>query len=281
MANAVTVASPARSRTCTLLIVGPSERLTEARDSLPGIDEAGGLRAVLISTTDPVPGPPTRDDVVTIAGLKAQHVDNAIAALRLSNLPTVIWWRGGPPEGLPGVAPLADRLVLDVADPLPLWHQAPAFFERASISDVRWARLTRWRASMAHFFDMPGIRELASSFTRLDVAGADRDQCRLFAGWLDAALAWDGRVEVSIAEDGRSAPMSAVVLEGPAVQLSLRLLPNTTCVAAEATVERQVAASRVVSLGHQTLASVLSQELRVRSRDLAFEQALRRTLATS
>jgi hypothetical protein len=37
-------------------------------------------------------------------------------------------------------------------------------------------------------------------------------------------------------------------------------------------------ASRVLSLGSQTLGALMTEELRVRSRDLAFERALERAL---
>jgi hypothetical protein len=57
----------------------------------------------------------------------------------------------------------------------------------------------------------------------------------------------------------------------------MRLLDNRVCVDTTAAVDAHVLASRVVSLGDEGLAALLSQELRVRSRDIAFEQALRST----
>jgi hypothetical protein len=47
-----------------------------------------------------------------------------------------------------------------------------------------------------------------------------------------------------------------------------------------ATVPGQAATSRVVSLGVQSLESLLAAELRIRSRDSAFEQAVRASVNT-
>jgi glucose-6-phosphate dehydrogenase assembly protein OpcA len=235
------------------------------------------VRVVLISTSPSSPSPrQSNDDVATIEGLPLGYLNNAIAALRLSSLPSVVWWRGGPPDALAGVATLADRVVLDAENPEPLWHRAPDLFERTALTDVRWARLTRWRAVMAHFFDLAPVRDASRTFTRLRVRGHDQPLCALFAGWLDASLGWDGRV--AIIREEASAPLSAVTLEGQGASLELQLLPATTCVSADARVHGQPLASRVVSLGDQSLPSLISQELRVRSRDFAFERALARTL---
>lgn len=273
----MTVATPAFSRSGTLIIVGPAARLAEARASLGGINEAVSVRVVLISTSPSSPIPlQTDDDVATIDGLPLGYLNNAIAALRLSSLPSVVWWRGGPPDALAGVATLADRVVLDAEHPEPLWDRAPDLFERTALTDVRWARLTRWRAAMAHFFDLAPVRDASRSFARLRVAGSDQPLCALFAGWLDASLGWDRRV--AVVREEAPAALAAVTLEGPGTSLEIKLLPNTTCVSAEARMHGQALASRVVSLGDQSLPSLISQELRVRSRDFAFERALMRTL---
>ena len=275
----MTTALAERARTATLVVVGPTARLAEAIEALGSGEEGGALRVVLIATEGEPPRVDAQPDVVAIGGLKPGYVNNAIAGVRLSSLPTVVWWRGGSPDGLDGVASLADRLVLDVDDPWPLWRRAPALLEHTALTDLRWARLTRWRAAMAHFFDLAQVREAAASFSRLSITGGDRASCALFAGWLEASLGWSTPVAEELTVNDPAMPIEAVVLGGEAGELVLRLLPNSTCLDTNARVRGGVLASRVVSLGDQSLPALLSEELRVRSRDLAFERALGRILA--
>ena len=54
----------------------------------------------------------------------------------------------------------------------------------------------------------------------------------------------------------------------------LQLASSGTCVKTAAHVEGHAGASRTVALGDQTLAALIAEELRIRSRDLAFERAL-------
>ncbi|CAN5740404.1 hypothetical protein BH24ACI4_BH24ACI4_06310 [soil metagenome] len=274
MENIVKTGTPTRARAATLVTVGPPARLAEAAGVLAEADEAGSLRHVLISTTgEDVPDVEGLQDV-TVENVRPQFLNNAVAALRLSSLPTVVWWRGGPPDRLPAVATLADRVLLDAEDSLPLWRQAPALFGRTALTDFRWARLTRWRGVMALLFDLPQVREAAPDFQRLRITGNDPAQCALFAGWLASSLDWQGRVAVELERAGASASLSKVELDGPSASLQLALHRNGACLTTEARVNGDVLTSRVLSLGSQALPSLLSEELRLRSRDIPFERAL-------
>jgi glucose-6-phosphate dehydrogenase assembly protein OpcA len=277
MENALATVPLGRARAATVVVVGPSDRLADVSETLAAQDGAGALHIVRI-VTDGTGAPPgaERPDVITIAGLRPQYVNNAIAAVRLSSLPTIVWWRGGPPERLAAAAALADRVVLDAVDPWPLWSRTPPLFDQAAFTDVRWASLTRWRAALAHFFDLPRIRENAAGFNSLSIAAADRAQAALVAGWLDASLGWRGGARAAFVPS--NVPLESITLRGNASELVVQLLPNGTCVSAEARASGDVLAARVVSLGDQGLATLLAEELRVRSRDLAFERALERAL---
>lgn len=277
MENAVAAQALGRARTATLVAVGPSDRLTDVSATLNAEDGAGALHVVRIITDGTgSPDGDERPDIVTIGGLRPEYVNNAIAGVRLSSLPTIVWWRGGPAEGLEGVASLADRVVLDAIDPWPLWSRLPPLFDQTAFTDVRWARLTRWRAALAHFFDLPRVQESAGALTSLSIAAADRAQAALFAGWLDASLNWRGRVRAAFVPS--SVPFESVTLRGNTCELELSLLPDSNCLSAEGRIGGEVMASRVLSLGSQTLSSLMAEELRVRSRDLAFERALERAL---
>jgi glucose-6-phosphate dehydrogenase assembly protein OpcA len=167
--------------------------------------------------------------------------------------------------------------VLDVEEPGLLWARLSSLFEQTAFTDLRWTRLTRWRAAMAHFFDLPQVRQAASAFEHLTICGSDHYQCGLFAGWLDSSLGWKRRI-VPRVQSG-DAPLESVSLGGGGAELELKLLPGD-CLDAQVRLAAHTLASRVVSLGDQSLHTLMSEELRVRSRDLAFERAVVSTLAT-
>ena len=84
-----------------------------AAEALQSLGDAGTVRGILISEGDSA-APPARvaGNTVALHGLKPAFFNNAVAALRLSSLPTLVWWRGRP-DTLDGLAGLAERIVLD------------------------------------------------------------------------------------------------------------------------------------------------------------------------
>lgn len=268
---------PARALTATVIAIGTPSRLTPAAEALEQLAEVGGVRAILISEGQhTAPTARVTENSIAIAGLAPRFLNNAVAALRLSSLPALVWWRGGSVEALEGLAGLADRLVLDTEDPGDAWAGAAALFERTAVTDLRWARLTRWRAVLAHLFDLPQVRAAAPSLARLSIETADPPAARLFAGWLSAALGWPASFAIAVkgAPASSSAPLQAVRLDGPDLHITLDLRPGGTCL--EAAVEGDVASARAVPLGNGGLTALIGEELGVRTRDLAFERALTR-----
>lgn len=267
--------APARAATATVIVVGKPERLVAAAEALEQLGEAGGVRAILISEGEhTAPVARVTETAIAISGLAPRYLNNALAALRLSSLPAVVWWRGGSVEALDDLATLADRLLLDTVAPEAVWARADTLFERTALSDLRWTSLTRWRAALAHLFDLPQVRRDAAAIRTLTIEARDPFAARLFAGWLKSRLRWTSQVEIAIAEatgDGPG-PLVSAVLAGDGLSISLRVAPGTACL--EASVDGADATARIVPLGDGSLASLISEELGVRTRDLAFEQAL-------
>ena len=265
---------PALALTATVVVVGPPERLADAAEALTQLTDIG-IRAILIShgdTTTPVVR--VSEHVVTLEGLTPHYLNNAVAALRLSSLPTLVWWRGGPPELLDGLADLADRLVLDADDPLPVWEHVGKIAERSATSDLRWTRLTKWRALLAQFWDIPEVRAAAPGFTRLRIEGSDRHAARLYAAWLVSTLQWTPAT-LDLQEREGGAAIEAVELGDGEQALTLRAAPGGTCIETAARVRGHAGeVSRILSLGDQGLSALIAEELRIRSRDLAFERAV-------
>jgi glucose-6-phosphate dehydrogenase assembly protein OpcA len=263
----------------TVVIVSPRARIREAADALRPSAKSGGVRLILIvAADDAAPSVRAGQDGILLEGLKPGHFNNAVAALRFSSLPTLVWWRGGSPDVLPGLAALADRLVLDATDPRDVWRLVPGLAERTTVTDMRWARLTRWRALMAHFFDMPAVREAAGRFRSLLVRGADGHAARLFAGWLTSSLQPDGGIAVTIeappeTRAARGSALEYVRLADGGLALSMGLAASGTCVKS-AVEQGGDECAQTVSLGNQHLADLIAEELHIRSRDLAFERAV-------
>jgi glucose-6-phosphate dehydrogenase assembly protein OpcA len=159
--------------------------------------------------------------------------------------------------------------------PWPLWALTPPLFEHTVLTDIRWARLTRWRAALAHFFDLPAVRETSTTFSGLsNRRGGSRRVAALFAGWLDAAFGWRGRIvpEVTDAASARADRINET--RGPVVPHRAVHPSDSTCLSTEGKVGSELGRLRVVSLGDQTLSTLLAEELRVRARDIAFERAV-------
>lgn len=265
-----------RAVTATIVTVGPPERMTEALAVMQALARHASVRNILITLGDEIePEIRTEGDVVTIDGLAPRYLNNAVAKLRLSSLPSLAWWRGGERHELERLARLVDRVTLDSVDPRTDWDVAPGLAGTAAISDLRWTRLTRWRNLMAQFFDIPGTRAACAALTTVEIAAGDPHAARLFAGWLGSCLPAGDRLDVRTTAVGGGATIESVALTGGGSRLSLRLLPNRSCIASTLEHAGRVVASRVAPAGDERLEALLAEELRVRSRDMAFEGALR------
>lgn len=258
----------------TVIVIGGRERVDEAAAALDELSERAAVRRVLISEgTNTTADAGDDDTTIRIDGLSPEYVDNAVAWLRLSSLPSVIWWRGGFPHALDRLASLADRFILDTEPADDVWAHAPELFDRTALTDLHWTALTRWRAAFAHLFDLPQVRGAAKTYRRLEIEAADRAAARLFAGWLCGCLSWPkgAAVEITGAPAAARTPLSTVRLTGEGPALTLSVKGDRTCLEAEV---EGGGGARVVTLGDGSLASRFVEEVGVRTRDTAFERAL-------
>jgi glucose-6-phosphate dehydrogenase assembly protein OpcA len=263
----------------TVIGVVPREEQRSAADVLMALAQIAAIRPVVISLGDS-PEPPIEhhDGAVTVKGLLPKYLNNVVASLRLSSLPTGGWWRSGQQEPLRDFAVLVDRLILDVDDPKDVWPRVAELTPLAAVTDVRWARVTRWRDLLAQFFDVPGIQRLERPFDRLEITGGDAHDSRLLAGWLRARLPGGASLGVSLRQEGK-VPVQSVALHGGAASAALELLPDGTCVRATWRLDGDTrTGSRIVGLGARDKTKLLAEELRIRARDRAFEEAVKEAL---
>jgi glucose-6-phosphate dehydrogenase assembly protein OpcA len=262
-----------RALTATVVAIVSPALKDEACATLSALSHRAGVRPIIISLgQETEPHRKDDDGAIVIDGLVPKYLDNAVASLRLSSLPAIAWWRAGETPVLTALTRLVDRVVLDLPDPAAAWRLVPALAEDAPVSDIRWARLTRWRDLVAQFFDMPDVR--AGAWTRLTVTGSDAFDARLMAGWLQSRLKGGREIEAEhLPTPGER--LQSIELAGDRGRLAARLLPNGTCIETIVDLRNGHMESRVVTRGDERLAALLGQELRVRSRDLAFEDAVR------
>jgi glucose-6-phosphate dehydrogenase assembly protein OpcA len=258
-----------------VVAIASASALADVHTAFGTLARTSGVRPIVVTFGEhPEPVRTQHDRTVVLEGLVPHYLNNAVAALRLSSLPAIGWWRAPSLQGLLELCVLVDRLVLDVEDPAAVWSMVPELSTRTAVSDLRWTRLTRWRDLFAQFFDLPEVRDRSDAFSALNIVAGDAHMARLLAGWIVSRLPSGERLAVSIASDAEGAAIRSLALTGGEMTLSLRLLPNNVCLETTVALPGTAPATRVVSTGDQALATLMSEELRVRSRDQAFEDAI-------
>ena len=149
--------------------------------------------------------------VLRLKGRRANAPASIVQPLLISGLPVFLRWRGEPPWStvpFEELVELVDRLVVNSAewDDLPYaYGKLAAVFDRATVSDLAWARTLGWRRSVAELW--PGVAEAR----QLRVVGPLA--CALLLhGWLGGRLGIELELEhveaggediESVAIDGR------------------------------------------------------------------------------
>jgi len=196
-----------RTSVMTHLAWVPGEWLEPARAALSGMAERHPSRTIIL-----IPEPGSRKDRIDASvslecyalaelerdvcsevielrlhGRRAQAPASIVEPLLISDLPVFLRWRGEPTWGSPELDQLVDvvdRLIVDTTewDDLPIPYKRLAeLFERTAVSDIAWARTSRWRALLASLW--PDIAGVAS----IRVTGTAA-QAHLLAGWLRSRL---------------------------------------------------------------------------------------------
>lgn len=183
---------------------------------LPQPDAEDGIDADLALRCFPLPGEEravcTDVIVLRLRGRRSLAPASIVTPLLVANLPVFLRWRGQPPfaeEPFGGLVDLADRLVVDSTEwpDLPdAYQQLTRVFERAAVSDIAWARTSRWRRQLASLW--PGIAGVRA----IRVHGTPA-QGYLLAGWLRSRLRRAVELEIDPADrllgvdvDGEPAP---------------------------------------------------------------------------
>jgi len=199
-----------RTSVMTHLAWVPEPWLDRARAALAGMAEAHPSRTILL-VPDPDSGKDRVDATVTVEtyalagvdravctevielrleGVRAKAPASVVLPLLVSDLPVFLRWRGEPPWGAPELEQLVgivDRMIVDSTEwddlPFPYRHLAE-LFPRTAVSDIAWARTSRWRPLLASLW--PGIGDVGTIRVRGTAA-----QAWLLLGWLRSRLGRD------------------------------------------------------------------------------------------
>ena len=141
------------------------------RHAIPGVD-----RAVCSEVVE-----------LRLHGKRAKAPASIVEPLLISDLPVFLRWRGEPTgesQELEQLVRIADRAIVDSTewDDLPYpYTRLAQLFDRTAVSDIAWARTSRWRTLLASLWP-----EIANVGT-IRVHGTAA-QAYLVAGWLRSRL---------------------------------------------------------------------------------------------
>jgi glucose-6-phosphate dehydrogenase assembly protein OpcA len=208
----------------------PPEWVEAAEDVLSGLAERHPSRTiVLVPEPEEEDGLEARVDVevfpsgegrqicaekirIHLKGSRASAPASVVQPLFLPDLPAFLRWRGVPSFGsdsFESLVGVVDRLIVDSTE----WPELPEnyaqlaeVFDQVVVSDIAWARTSRWRRQLASLW--PGI----GNVERIRVTGT-APQAQLLAGWLRSRLDQPVQLEHEPADfleaveiDGKPAP---------------------------------------------------------------------------
>jgi hypothetical protein len=235
----------ARQRTSVMTHIAwvPEEWVEAAEDVLTGLAERHPSRTIVLFPLSGDGGLEGEVDVelfargagrgvctdtirIRLHGTSAAHPASVVEPLLIPDLPVFLRWRGLPPFGDSAFEELVetvDRLIIDSTEwpglPTPYASLAEVF-DRVAVSDIAWARTSRWRPMLASLW--PQIAEVK----KIKVTGT-LAQTQLLAGWLRSRL--DRKIEVEhepaeklvgVALDGEPTPFPSGDPPRPADLLS-------------------------------------------------------------
>ena len=208
----------------------PPEWVEAAEDVLTGLAERHPSRTIVL-----VPEPEQEDGLeanvevdvfpsgegrqiwaetirIHLKGRRASAPASVVQPLFLPDLPAFLRWRGVPSFGgdsFESLVRVVDRLIIDSTE----WDELPSsyaklagVFDRVTVTDIAWARTSRWRTQLATLWPEIG------GVNRIRVTGTAA-QAELLAGWLRSRLGRPVQLEHQPADhleaveiDGEPAP---------------------------------------------------------------------------
>ena len=100
---------------------------------------------------------------IHLHGTSAEHPGSVVEPLLITDLPVFLRWRGVPAFGdsaFEELVDVVDRLIVDSTEwpdlPRP-YAELAQVFDRVAVSDIAWARTSRWRSMLARRSGCPHL----------------------------------------------------------------------------------------------------------------------------
>ncbi|MFT0848576.1 glucose-6-phosphate dehydrogenase assembly protein OpcA [Actinomycetaceae bacterium L2_0104] len=278
-----TVGSVALGRVLTLVIIAKNDG--GIRDGIKAAAGASRAHPCRIVTIVPIESDEARLDAEIRVGAEAglseiailrcyggagENLETLLTPLLLPDTPIVVWWVQDVPEDTAGtsVGAIAQRRITTsryLGDPVNTLVRMRESY-RDGDTDLGWAGITLWRNHLAAMLDEPPLEPIQHA----RVQGAStHPSTYLLAGWL--ALRLEIPVEI---EYNRGAVLTEVSLWRPSGELKL-VRPLGSELADMIRPKRQV---QRVNLPVRTMESMLIEELRSMTEDVAYGDVLRNGL---
>jgi glucose-6-phosphate dehydrogenase assembly protein OpcA len=233
-AQAASETASMRTSVMTHIAWVPAKWVNPAREALEGMAERHPSRTILLlpepraddnridgraqverwEVPDTDRGLVTEVVELTLRGSRAKAPASIVEPLLIPDLPVFLRWRGEPSWDAPELEQLVDvtdRLIVDSTewdDLPPSYERLAELFPRCAVSDIAWARTSRWRSHLATLW--PGIADVQTVGVRGTAA-----QAWLLCGWLRSRLERD---EIAL-EHEPAEKLLGVTLDGEAVPL--------------------------------------------------------------
>ena len=227
-----------------------------------------------------------------VGGLAPEIVSSSINALRIGDIPDVLWWTSGTlseHDLFEQMLPLMDVLIVDSSGidgaPTALCELA-AFADRSHailLRDLAYMRLSPWQDMVAQFFDDERFVADLNRIEAVEVASGSSAEAYYIVGWLASRLGWrptqrflmtdsGGKtIRVNFQTKGNLRRVLRVAISTPQRTFAADLAESADTVCLSVSDQKQ---KRCMPLHHIDNLTLLEKAFLFTSKDEVFENAL-------